>query len=416
MAVPQEPPPGTVPVTDHRTPPAGVLPRRIQTWVMAGLAGVILLIILLAGEPRPPETPAAASRPAPVNADRVREYQDRLRAMEARAALDAAAAVPPSPPVRVEAGGGPRAEDPTVAERRRRDYDSLFASNVVLSRRADDARPRDSASASAAPVVDGMPAVPSLDAVADAVVRASTRQAALPIPASPLPASAPTDAAAGDRGRVWRPEDTPPIEAAGPLHRLLEGTFIDAVLTNRLDGSDAAPVVSLVTQPVFSHAGHVIVIPAGARVIGETRPIRSVGESRLAVAFHRLVMPDGRTYGLDGVRGLNPRGDAGLRDQVNAHYWATFGAAGAVGLISGLSQWLGTAGLSDGDGGQTIVLGGAVASSTAQTSQQVMSRFLNRLPTVTIREGHRLKVYLARDLDLPAYEAAGLAATGKEQR
>jgi type IV secretion system protein VirB10 len=175
-------------------------------------------------------------------------------------------------------------------------------------------------------------------------------------------------------------------------------------------------VVSLVTQPVFSHAGHVIVIPAGARVIGETRPIRSVGESRLAVAFHRLVMPDGRTYGLDGVRGLNPLGDAGLRDQVNAHYWATFGAAGAVGLISGLSQWLGTAGLSDGEGDQTIVLGGAVVNSTAQTSQQVMSRFLNRLPTVTIREGHRLKIYLARDLDLPAYEAAGLPAAGKEER
>jgi type IV secretory pathway VirB10-like protein len=32
-----------------------------------------------------------------------------------------------------------------------------------------------------------------------------------------------------------------------------------------------------------------------------------------------------------------------------------------------------------------------------------MNRFLNRLPTVTIREGHRIKVYLTTDLDLPAY-------------
>ena len=39
---------------------------------------------------------------------------------------------------------------------------------------------------------------------------------------------------------------------------------------------------------------------------------------------------------------------------------------------------------------------------------QVMNRFLNRLPTITIREGHRVKVYLTSDLELPAYRADGL--------
>ena len=34
-----------------------------------------------------------------------------------------------------------------------------------------------------------------------------------------------------------------------------------------------------------------------------------------------------------------------------------------------------------------------------------MNRFLNRLPTITIREGHRVKVYLTSDLELPAYVA-----------
>ena len=32
-----------------------------------------------------------------------------------------------------------------------------------------------------------------------------------------------------------------------------------------------------------------------------------------------------------------------------------------------------------------------------------MNRFLNRLPTITIREGHRVKVYLTNDIELPAY-------------
>ena len=53
-------------------------------------------------------------------------------------------------------------------------------------------------------------------------------------------------------------------------------------------------------------------------------------------------MPDGRTYRLDQFLGLNQIGDAGLRDRVNQHYLSTFGAAAAVGLISGLAQYLGS--------------------------------------------------------------------------
>jgi type IV secretion system protein VirB10 len=116
-------------------------------------------------------------------------------------------------------------------------------------------------------------------------------------------------------------------------------------------------------------------------------------------------MPDGRTYRLDQFQGLNQIGDAGLRDRVNQHYLSTFGAAAAVGLISGLSQYLGSAGLARGDGDRTIFIAGGVGDATSQATLQVMNRFLNRLPTITIREGHRVKVYLTGDLELPAYSA-----------
>jgi type IV secretion system protein TrbI len=179
--------------------------------------------------------------------------------------------------------------------------------------------------------------------------------------------------------------------------------LIDAVLTNRLDGSTAAPVNCLVTNALYSHSGLHVVIPAGARLLGETRPVQTFGATRLAVSFHRLLMPDGRTYRLDRFLGLNQIGDAGLRDRVNQHYLSTFGAAAAVGLISGLSQYLGGAGLGSGDGDRTVVIAGGVGDATSQATVQVMNRFLNRLPTITIREGHRVKVYLTSDLELPAY-------------
>ena len=90
---------------------------------------------------------------------------------------------------------------------------------------------------------------------------------------------------------------------------------------------------------------------------------------------------------------------------MNQHYWSTFGAAAAVGLVSGLSQFLGAAGLSAGEGNRTVIIAGGVTDATSQSGLQVMSRFLNRLPTITIREGHRIKVYLTSDLELPAYRS-----------
>ena len=143
-------------------------------------------------------------------------------------------------------------------------------------------------------------------------------------------------------------------------------------------------------------------------MLGEAKAVQTLGESRLAVAFHRLVLPDGRTESLDQFLGLNQLGDAGLRDRVNNHYWSTFGAAAAVGLITGLSQAVGTSGLG-GDGNRTVVIAGGTTDAASQATVQVMNRFLNRLPTITIREGHRVKVYLTTDLELPAYTVPALS-------
>src|SRR5687767_15471298 len=91
MTMPEESgAPVAAPVSDHRPVPRGVLPRRFQTWLMAGLAFGILVIILITGQPEPARGPAQL-QPAPVapNPDRLRDYQERLRAMEARQALEA---------------------------------------------------------------------------------------------------------------------------------------------------------------------------------------------------------------------------------------------------------------------------------------------------------------------------------------
>ena len=405
--------PGTAQVSDLRRAPRGVVPRGFQTWLMVGLAVGIVLIILLTGQREPPKpTVATSAASAAPNPDRLRDYQERLRAMEARQALEAqAGATAPAAPIDPRYGepAAPPPEDPIATDRKRREYESLFASNVVSSRRLEAERLNpDAAGAPTRAATDA-----SLDEIAAAVVRAAggTAPATQTVAVGSSPSPQAGQEVSERRGAERRTQDqTGPLSATGPLHTLLEGTVIDTVLTNRLDGNGVAPVNCLVTNPIYSHGGQQIVIPAGARILGETRPVQALGETRLAVGFHRLLMPDGSTQRLDQFLGLNQIGDAGLRDKVNHHFLATFGAAAAVGLISGLAQWVGTAGLTQGSGDRTVVIAGGAADSASQASLQVMNRFLNRLPTITIREGHRVKVYLTSDLRLPAYQPAALAA------
>src|SRR5260370_39309725 len=111
-------------------------------------------------------------------------------------------------------------------------------------------------------------------------------------------------------------------------------------------------------------------------------------------------MPDGYSVSLDQFKGLNQIGDTGLRDQVNNHYFRIFGVSLAIGALGAVAQ-AGTGGILTQSGTDRIREG--FSQSVAQTSERILDMFLNILPTVTIREGHRVKVYLSGDLALPDY-------------
>jgi type IV secretion system protein VirB10 len=144
-----------------------------------------------------------------------------------------------------------------------------------------------------------------------------------------------------------------------------------------------------------------VLIPQGSRVLGEVRKLETFGQQRLAVFFHRIIMPDGYSVSLDKFQGLNQIGETGLRDQVNHHYLQIFGVSLAIGAIAGLAQANTRAGL---DVTAADAYRQGVATSLSQSSLNILDRYLNVLPTFTIREGHRVKVYLSNDLLLPAYE------------
>lgn len=404
---------GTVPVVDRRPVPQGVIPRRAQTWLMLGLAAGILGIIAITGQPpadsRPIDTPASAA--ATPNPSRLRDYQDRLRLLDERARLEAlqsSSTSAPAPPQTTGAENGPQA-DPLADEQRRRDYESRFARVTILARNPGRhvppfAHATTSDSPSGSPGASQSPttmAAPSLDAVAEAVIRASTRQAA----PAPLDAksSAPSTAHRQDGDGV-RPATTGDV----PTHRLPEGTLIEAVLWNKLNLAGESPVICRVTTPLYSRDMRDVLIPVDALILGETKTAGGGDDPLLAIAFHQLRMPNDIEYRLKQVSALSREGDAGLHDKLNRHYPTIFGAAGAIGLISGLAQAIGSRTASPA-GDRTLIITGSAADASTQAATQSLNHFLNRRPTGSIRRGHRVLVHLTQDLELPAYSKSAAA-------
>jgi len=94
-----------------------------------------------------------------------------------------------------------------------------------------------------------------------------------------------------------------------------EGSVLDTVLMNRLDGDAAGSVKVLVSNPLYSHDHQHVIIPEGTVVLGEAKKIGGAGfgqQRRMAVVFHRLIMPDGYSVDLDQFHGLDQIGEANL--------------------------------------------------------------------------------------------------------
>ena len=189
--------------------------------------------------------------------------------------------------------------------------------------------------------------------------------------------------------RVRAAQDPPGWE------RIHEGSFLEAALVTQLSGDFPGPVLAVVSIPFYSADRQRILVPRGARVIGTAQAVANQDQSRLGVGFDRLIYPDGRWVSLE-FQGLNQLGEGALKDQVERHYFSMFAAVGAVGVLSGLTAARGN----PYEGGVAGFRAGA-GQGLGQAATRILDRFLNRLPTITIRAGHRLRVWFTSDVLVP---------------
>ena len=398
-------PPENTGLRDKRVQPEGVVPKQAQSYVIAGLAVLILMAVMFSKDHARPVTKEVAPAPASVSTDlnqrKIQELEQDLSADQRQSQQQAqtagagtlqagmaantnpvsagvaspASQLSPTAPV---ASAEP-SRDPVADAERALAFKARFASNLVS---ANDGASRPLAEASGTSV--------------DASARSSS-----------LPQASAAQVAIANTASKRVPEVNL-NSAHGQPFVVFEGTTVDTVLVNRLDGEFTGPVKVMVTNPVYSQDRQHMLIPEGAFILGNVQKVAGLGQKRLAVIFHRLLMPDGYSVDLDQFHGLDQAGSTGLKDNVNNHYVEIFGASIALGVIAGAAQ--------SSNSNQGLYQSGSeayrsgIASSLSQSSTIVLDRYINIPPTITIREGHRIKVYITQDMLLPAYESHDMPA------
>ena len=179
-----------------------------------------------------------------------------------------------------------------------------------------------------------------------------------------------------------------PASARG-WERIEGGQWIEAVLVTQIRGDAPGPAIARASTPFWSRDRQRILIPRGARFVGRVQAVQGLNQSRLSVTFDRLIF--------DNYNIRMPF--AGLKDKVKRHYLATFGAAGAVGVISGLTlRNTQTTGFNVPAGQAARMEAGR---SLGESTSAIFSRYLNRMPTLIVRAGHRIRIYFVSDLLVP---------------
>jgi type IV secretory pathway VirB10-like protein len=190
------------------------------------------------------------------------------------------------------------------------------------------------------------------------------------------------------------------IAAPASPYVLQAGSVIAAALITGLRSDLPGQITAQVTENAYdSPTGKILLIPQGARLIGQYDAQVAFGQSRALLVWNRLIMPNGQSIVLERQPGADAQGYAGLEDQVDNHWGSLFKAAILSTLLSVGSE----AGTSDSENNLAQAIRQGASQSFNQTGAQVVGRSLNVQPTITIRPGFPVRVIVTHDLVLEPY-------------
>lgn len=410
MPEPNENPPATVPgQPEAKAPLKKGMPVIIGLVAILALIGIANISSLLSGNKKSAPPSTIPMRPAAPNAQQVTSFETQQQLQARRDAEDRQRQQELAAAVRQLQEGAPGAEadgaPPMTAAQRAAIYGdspNAPAHTSEASQAQAEAKQRQLAKEkqqldainSDTLAIDferssGTPA-PAQGALPAAAVQTAPASGAPPQPAS-------LQAQAGSNNPALAPYDFDTYE--GRLYRVFEGTVLEGVVTNHVDGGFSGPIMVDLTTDLYSHDHQQLLLPQGTRLLGDIQGVGSAQQRKIFVTFHRAICPDGFSLEFGKYIALDQIGTTGLATEVDHGYLQAFVAAAAVGGLGGLAQI--------GNNGSILSpsteIRNGISQQSATEGERVLNHFLDRLPVITLKEGSRARVFIGTDLLVPSY-------------
>ena len=181
---------------------------------------------------------------------------------------------------------------------------------------------------------------------------------------------------------------------------LQAGAVIPGALITGLRSDLPGSAIGQVTDDVYdSVTGRHLLIPKGSRLLGAYEANVAFSQSRLALIWSRLILPDGRSIDLENMPATDPQGYSGLEDRTDNRWGERLRTAALTTLLAvGAS-----AGVNSGDDSVARALTQGVSGGVNAFGQGLVEKGLDVAPRLTIRPGFAFRVIVARDLVLESY-------------
>ena len=183
------------------------------------------------------------------------------------------------------------------------------------------------------------------------------------------------------------------------------GTVIPITMVTGIQSDLPGDIVAQVICDVYdSITGETLLIPAGSKAVGMYDSSVAFGQTRVLLAWDRIIRPDGVSLNLRGMKGVDLSGASGMQDKVDNHIDELVGSIGASTVfemtVDAVTAWMSS----------IDFLSGLVRFSddkerdpAAEVASAYFGKVLNRQPTIRIRAGMRGNILVSKDMILPPY-------------
>lgn len=212
--------------------------------------------------------------------------------------------------------------------------------------------------------------------------------------------------------------DTHLVRKPASPFELMQGSVIPATLTTGIESDLPGQITAVVARNVFDSAsGANLLIPAGAQLVGTYAAKVLPGQSSVAVAWTRIVFPNGSYINLGAMPGTDPDGMSGISGDVDNHTWLMFKNALLLSLVgTGIQAATPQTTSVNGSLSTAQIFQSQLANTFGQAVSQMLQRYMSVAPTIHVQPGAQIAVVVSKDLVFPGPYTSAMQASPQSPR